>query len=418
MLLVATFALRIALPLTALLGVVAAVALSNAALALHLRRGGALGGRGVFGILAADTVFLTALLLLAGGPSNPFTVQYLVHVALAAMLLGARGAWTVAGLSIAGYAALFLWHVPVPALEQGVADADDPLLAELRTRALFVAFVVSAVLVTHFVGRMASALAARERELAAARDRAARSDRLAAVATLAAGAAHELSTPLGTISVIAGEMAHQAAPGSVLASDAALIRAEVERCRAILDELSFRAGEPVGEAPAQVRVAELLADAVTRTGPDVVRRVRTEAPHGLTWTLPRKAVLQALVSLLRNALEASEHETPVDLNAEVTDDRLRLTVRDRGRGMDAAVLARAGEPYFTTKGPGKGMGLGLFLARSLAEQLGGALHIESAPGVGTTAVLELPRGGSGRAMMHPERGAEGATGAEGVVGAN
>lgn len=390
MLLVATLGLRIALPLPALLAVVALVALSNAVLEVHLRRRGALGGRGVFAVLATDTVFLTALLLLAGGPSNPFTVQYLVHVALAAMLLGARGAWTIASLSIAGYAALFLWHVRVPELEQVAPGPGGALSVELRTRALFAAFALSAVLVTHFVGRMASALSARERELAAARDRAARSDRLAAVATLAAGAAHELATPLGTISVVAGEMAHEAAPGTALAADAALIRAEVERCRAILDQLSFRAGEPVGEAPETVRVAELLGEAVARTGPDARARVVVDAPEALCWTLPRRAVLQALVSLLRNALDASPAGEPVMLVAGASGSRLSLEVRDRGRGMDAAVLARAGEPYFTTKGAGKGMGLGLFLARSLAEQLGGGLRLDSAPGRGTVAVLDLP----------------------------
>jgi two-component system sensor histidine kinase RegB len=383
---IAASALEMALPWGPALAVFVVALAGGVALSLHFLRGGLLGRGAIVAALAFDVLATNLLLYLAGGPANPFSVLHLVHVTLAAVVLGARAAYGLAALATLGYGLLFVDHVPVPMLVRiGEGTISVHLLG------MWVAFALSAALVAHFVGRASEALASRDAELVGARDRAARSERLAAVATLAAGAAHELATPLGTIALVAGELAEQAGPGTPLAADAALLRDEVARCRAILDQLSYRAGEPIGEVPAPMRVGALLDDVASRLPAGDRARVMLRDETATPVALPRVALAQALVSLVRNALEAQPASaSPVEVVARESQGQLWLAIADHGPGMDAELLARVGEPFFTTKGPGRGLGLGLFLARSVAEQLGGRLELDSQVGRGTRVMLSVP----------------------------
>jgi two-component system sensor histidine kinase RegB len=238
------------------------------------------------------------------------------------------------------------------------------------------------------------ALGDRERELALARDRAARQEKLASLATLAAGAAHELATPLSTIALAAKEQARrlEKAGGGPALDDALLIRAQVDRCRQILDQLSADAGDLTGEAAVDVPVGALLAAAQVGLRPRPPIRVELE-PHLAEerCRLPARAVARALRTLLKNGQEASGEAAEVVLHAGIRGGALLVSVTDRGAGMSPEVLARACEPFFTTKPPGSGMGLGLFLARSLVEQLGGRLSLDSRTGEGTSVSVTLPR---------------------------
>ena len=247
--------------------------------------------------------------------------------------------------------------------------------------------------------RLTAALARRDREIAVMRESAARRDRLSAVTTLAAGAAHELATPLTTVAVVAGELQRSVAalPADTrvrLDEDISLIRDEIVRCREILDSIGIGSGSASGEMPQRFTVAELLAEARGRLQPREASRVAATGFDGAPSVfLPRRALVRALLSLLRNALDASPDGEGVTVEADVSREAgsmLTLTVRDRGCGMTPDVLARAGEPFFTTKPPGQGLGLGLFLARNLADQLGGRFTIDSSPARGTTARMILP----------------------------
>jgi two-component system sensor histidine kinase RegB len=222
---------------------------------------------------------------------------------------------------------------------------------------------------------------------------------VAAVTTLAAGAAHELGTPLATIAVASHELeravlalpdAHR--PG--LLDDAGLIRAEVERCRGILARLAADAGQRLGEAPREVRLGDLLDAA--RLGLPALHRPRvrvTLSEREASVTLPQAALLQVIDNLLRNALEAGPG--PVEVTLARSPDGLRIEIRDHAGGMPAEVLARVGEPFFSTKPPGSGLGLGVFIARSLCEQMGGRLKLTSTAGAGTSAVIEIAAGRAG-----------------------
>jgi len=375
-------------PALTLLGV---LVVSNLWLTWRVRAGRTTALMNAAGLLVCvDVLVLSWLLLESGGALNPASVFYLVQIVLAALVLGRRWTWIVASLSVAGYAGLFL----TPTSELRSAQSMHPEIA-VHMNGMWLAFALTALLIAILVTRLAIAVERRDRALEAMRDKTARAARLAGLATLAAGAAHELSTPLATIAVAANELertlaARGAEPG--LQEDARLIRAEIDRCRRVLDDMAGRTGEPSGDAPRRLPLGELLDILVAQLRPDERARVAIDATASVSVLWPPDAIVRALTNLIRNGLQASAAPQPVRLRAELTTgDHVRLTVVDQGIGMSAEDLARAGEPFFTTKPAGAGTGLGLFVTRSSIEQLGGSVSLMSSPGRGTTATVTLPR---------------------------
>lgn len=337
-------------------------------------------------VLVADTALLTLVLHVTGGASNPFTALYFVYITMAAVLLGTRWVVAIFVLSMLGYAALFAAETPHEHHE-----------FESHLRGMWIAFGISAGLIAAFVTRLTRALAKREAELAEERERAGRSAQIAALTSLAAGAAHELGTPIGTIVIAASELERtlkeHGAPEEAL-EDVRLIREEGKRCRAVLDGLSASTGEARGEGFAAMTLGEVAEETLARLSASQRARVKVEGDGAAEVELPPAALSVALANLIRNALDASEQQMQITLRFELDAERVSFRVVDQGRGMNEEQLARACDPFFTTKGEGRGgegMGLGLFLVRALAEQLGGALTIESAPERGTVATLSLPR---------------------------
>jgi len=373
------------LPLPALSLVIALEALTNVALLAAGRRGH-VAEWWSGSVMVLDTILLTALLHLTGGPNNPFSFLYLVQIALAAVILPARWTWALVLLSLLGSGALFLGTGAQPL--DGLSHAEH---MTLHLRGMWVAFGVAASFIVYFLMRVRRDLEVRESDLAAARELAVRQERLASLATLAAGAAHELATPLSTIGLVASELDRQLDAGvsARARDDIRLIRDEVARCRAILDGMAAEAGQAAGELLSAVALGELVGEAIARARRAPPVEMALEAIAGERLRLPRRALTQALQSLLENAQDASPPDASVRVVAGREADRLWLDVIDRGAGMSAAVLSRVGEPFFTTKPPGRGMGLGLFLTRTLVESLGGSLELDSTPGRGTRARLLL-----------------------------
>jgi len=338
-------------------------------------------------LLAMDSLVLTGLLYLSGGPSNPFTAIYLVQVTLAAVVMRGFWAWGLGILSTLGFVLLFFFNVHVHALMQMSHDAG---VFSLHLLGMLAAFAITAAMIATFVGRVSMALRNREAEVLALRDRSARQARLASLATLAAGVAHELGSPLGTIAVAAGELQRAAQglgpAGSLLTEDAVLIRQEVRRCRDILDQMAAPSGSTFGE-DLQPLVWSALEAGLPQEAAQRLRCAFPSQPGGLA---PLKGLTRTLRALVVNALEASPDPSPIDLRAWKEGDLWIIRVEDHGRGMAPEVLARAGEPFFTTKGTGEGMGLGLFLAKTFVEQLGGGLTLTSVPGAGTQVELRWP----------------------------
>jgi len=369
-------------PLRHVVAVVALAAMVNAAIAVGLSRHRSMPPTAIVAALLLDVLLLTELLDLTGGPFNPFAVIYAAHVALAAVTLGRWASWIVGAAAVSAYGTLLYWNT-IEGVEAHHRINDFP--THLFT--MWVTASTVAELAAYFAVQASNAVEAM-------RLRATRSERLASLTTLAAGAAHELSTPLGTIAVAARELERAAASGGslpALMDDARLIRTEVDRCQHILDQMSGRAGGSAADLSETIDLAAAVADARGYLPADRMARVIVEATGDAALVhVSRAGLRQTLSSLLTNALDASTGREPVrvTLHADGAARSARLEVRDRGPGMSPEVLARAGEPFFTTKDAGRGLGLGLFLARVFAERAGGSLSI--AADQGTTVVLELP----------------------------
>lgn len=367
------------------------LALTAASNILLSRIAKALGVRRALGlILALDTVSLTALLALSGGPANPFSILYLVQITLSAMVLSKEWTWALGILSIIGFGLLFPAHVRVSIFE-GHHTTEG---FSIHLTGMWIAFAAGALLITVFIGKVSEALRKREQEVLLLQSQLARHERLASIVTLAAGAAHELGTPLATIAIASRELENRSLKllkDPNVAEEARLIRTEVQRCSRILQQMSARGGEPVGESPTKVKVADFM-EGLRSEFPPSERNVLQilVAEEELEVTLPASATKQVLTALIKNAVDSSSDGQPISITAEIADPRVLFTVVDSGLGMSPETLNRLGEPFFTTKAPGKGMGLGIFLARVFTERLGGNLAFESEKGRGTKAILELP----------------------------
>lgn len=324
--------------------------------------------------LLVDVAMLTALLALGGGASNPFSVVYFVQVVLAAVLLPGPWVALVWTVSVGAYGLLFLL---APGHHHGGFAS--------HLYGMWAAFAAASGALGILVTQLSTQLRRRQEELRLAREREAQAQRLAGLSTLAAGAAHELGTPLGTIALVASEL-HRELPDNaseMLREDIQLIREQVDRCRRILDSMSVDAGDAVGETAQAFTSQELASQLEAHLSPERQRRLQLEGEA--RWVVPVQALTQAVENLVQNAFDAS----PEDASVKLRMNNAAIVVSDRGSGMNEATRTRAIEPFFTTKEPGQGMGLGLFLVNATAEALGGALSFSPRPGGGTIATLDL-----------------------------
>ncbi|MCB9740754.1 MAG: HAMP domain-containing histidine kinase [Deltaproteobacteria bacterium] len=346
--------------------------------------------------LGLDVGLFTLALLATGGAYNPFSLLYLVLVVAAVQATRGWRAWALTLWTVVAFAVLFgvqSWELQVP--PQTHAEH-----VSFHLRGMWLAAGAAAAFIAWFVGVQRAEQAALAAALEHERTARGRAERLASLATLAAGAAHEMATPLGTIAVVAAELDAVLAEADVdldaAREDARLITAEVQRCRDVLDRMAVDAGAARGEAPVAATAEALVAAVRERLRPGAA--LRTEVAAGLpTLQLPLGSVATAVAGLCDNAVRASAEATePAALGIAATDGVAEgaggwvITVRDRGPGIEAATLARIGEPFFSTRPHGEGMGLGVFLAREVARRLGGALHLQSEPGAGVAATMTLP----------------------------
>lgn len=387
-LLVVQFRFGFELPLDAAMAVVGVSVVLNLVLTLF-RPAALLGERGVRALLGWDTLQLGALLYLTGGLTNPFAVLLVAPIAIAATILGQRSTLILSALCTAVATLVAIWHQPLPWPERG---GELPLL--------YVAGVWTALLTaTVFIALYASAVAAESRQiqdaLTATQLALAREQRLAAVGSLAAAAAHELGTPLGTITVVVREIAREIGADSPLAEDMRVLLAETERCRQILTRLAQRpeadSGGPIEVPP----VSELTRRAAVSHEHGRVQLAFSSAGEGAE---PRvraaPELVQGLATLIENAAQFARRT--VQVNTAWGPEAVELTIADDGPGFAPGVLDRLGEPYLSVRtrdqgGQGLHMGLGVFIASTLLERTGAELSFANRPQGGALVQVRWPR---------------------------
>ena len=341
-------------------------------------------------LMMLDLVTLTAMLYFSGGAENPFSFFYFVNLAVGGVMIRPRSAWWLTALAIAGYAFLLHYYVPI----KGFAPR-SPQEANLQIVGQMLAFATCASVVTYYVTQTAGELQQRELQLRQNQAEQAASQRLEGLTTLAAGAAHELATPLSTIDVIVRELSRHLddvqKPESV-DDDLKLIDDELARCKQILQRMRAAAGDSMAQRWDRTTVGDLIDTILDgiRDPHRVDVQDGPEAVESQTLWLPQEAVAQAIRNLIHNGLDASGPNGRVRVEARLIADRIQILVTDSGEGMTGEVLDRAGDPFFTTKEPGRGIGLGLFLTRNVVSQLGGEIDFQSQPGKGTRALVRLP----------------------------
>jgi two-component system, sensor histidine kinase RegB len=378
---VCVFLLQLDINISAIAWIIFATVVSNIALELWWRWGKP-PGLSVPCTIGLDVILLTGLLYYSGGSSNPFAVLYVVHVVMAVVALGPKWTWAIAAESAVGYGLITAVHEPLGVLKPWIVQVGN-----------WSGVVLVSLLIAYYVGQISQSLRRREAELAVIRERSARMEMLASLTTLAAGAAHELGTPLGTIAIVSKEIELFLDTKDELkpwADDARLIRKEVDRCRNILERMRVDVSDELRLRPAQLSIAEFVRFIEEDLSPHEWAKVRVSGASEEIVRVPSRAMRQALNVLLRNALEVSPEGEVVELRISRDTNMLTFEVEDHGEGMDEETARRAGEPFFTTKPVGKGMGLGLFLVRMVAEQTKGQFSLDSRRGVGTRTRLSLP----------------------------
>ncbi|MDS4076885.1 MAG: ATP-binding protein [Candidatus Accumulibacter sp.] len=412
--------LRMPLPVLPMAAIIASLALANLLSRWWLTQRGAVGESGIFGQLAIDTLAFGLLLYFAGGSANPFVSLLLMPPMLAAAMLPTRQAWAMALLALLTYSVLLLWNLPLPAPQRDLAALDE-LLARvsgdgaehalhgnsfaLHVLGMWLNFVISLAVVALLLTRLASTLKRRERELAAAREAALHDEQILALGTLAAGAAHQLGTPLATMAVVLGELEHTHADDEALQQDLSLLRGQVDRCKQTLSQILASAGQTRGEA-----LHSLAIDAYLRQLLDdwQLIRPRTAVDARLDGVSPAPTLVadgtlaQALLNLLDNAADAhGEQSSALIFTAEWSDDQCQIEILDRGPGLQAAAVTLLGEAFFTTRSASEnasatagGVGIGLFLSNATIQRFGGRVELfnrDATAGACTRVTLPLNR---------------------------
>jgi two-component system sensor histidine kinase RegB len=330
--------------------------------------------------IAFDLLQLGGLLALTGGLQNPFSLLLLAPVSVSATTLPQRAAYLIALLAAVIASVLSVWHLPLP-----WDPRERIVFNRIYVIGIWVSIICGVVFISAYTNRVAhdarqiaDALAATELALS-------RKEQLSALDGLAAAAAHELGTPLSTIALAAKEMRADAPAGSDLASDVELIIGQAARCRAILAKLR-NLGSDGGDPFAAVPITDLLAEVA-----------RPHESHGkaILFYYERSAgpppvfvrsvgLLYGLGNLIENAADFAR--TKVKIEAAWDREAISVTVTDDGPGFAPELIARLGEPYLTSRprdpqGPDAskpgGLGLGVFIAKTLLERTGGRLAFQN-----------------------------------------
>ena len=378
--------MHLAIPLLPLLVGIGALAIFSVFAAWRLNQPAPMREWEAIMHVAADTLVLGYLLYFTGGASNPFIMLLLVPIALSAAALSVPAVMAVACLAGVAYLMLLVWYVPLPEPSQ---DAFIGGIA-LYIAGMGVNFVISALLLGFFINTLARNLRSQQMEIQRVRERALRDEGILAIATQAAGAAHELNTPLSTMRTLLPELQREHASDLALSEDLDLLKGQVDRCRTILREMVACGKAQLSQEPERLTVARFVQGCLERfqlLRPEAELQLDIPEETNLIVLRTPPGLRHALINLLNNAVDASElnESNAVSLSIGHREGWLELIVRDHGPGFDEdAELAQLGLSQKLT-----GLGIGLALAEATAERLDGELIADNYND-GAQVCLRLP----------------------------
>ncbi len=395
------FVMHVEIPLLPVATIIIFEVVINLYLHLRHRRNSPVSNQTILLILLIDTVFLTELLHITGGAMNPFVFLYLIHLVSGAIILREKCSWLITAITIICYSLLFYFPpafiTELSTLEVFEASTElqriDSFTGsfQLHMKGMGAAFIVTSLFVVFFVSKTQKALTEHRLRIQSWEKERERNERMAILATFAAGAAHELATPLSTVAVVACEMIHtleKHGENRELLDDARLIRGQVADCKEILYQMTAGAGEHLGEEVREFSIQQVVNQILQDIREEERNRLLVYIePHNLMLTMPFRSLCRTIKGLVKNGFEASSSDEDVVMRWFTTQEFLRVEVQDRGAGIKKQMETQVSEPFFSTKE--SGLGLGLFLAKSMAEQFGGGLVIESLVEHGTRVTLTL-----------------------------
>ena len=337
--------------------------------------------------LLVDVIGWTCLMYFTGGANNPFVSYYIVPLVIAAAVLPWRYTWLIAGASMAAYSLLLYVYVPFPLFTPHAGMHHGGGSANVHILGMWFNFLFSAALITYFVVRMAAILRRQEALAVKQREDQLRNDQIMAVASLAAGTAHELGTPLSTMTVLVDEMLADDSLPEQARQDCLMLRDKVAECRNTLAALSRTAEIGSVEETRIQPVGEFAQDVLAQWA---VRRPGVPYRFDCTGASPAiefdPTLAQAVENLLNNAADSGSEEVAVSVNW--TAQHARIQIRDWGPGLPPAVMENLGKPVLHADR--NGLGIGLMLTQASVERCGGNITLRNQADGGVLATLELP----------------------------
>jgi len=367
---------------------IAALATVNFFSWLRLRSAKPVSDAELFAQLCVDVLTLSVLLYYSGGSTNPFVSLYLLPLVIAAAALPGRYTWGMAGLTSACYSLLMFYYVQLPHNHQH----EGANAFNAHVVGMWLGFVFSTVVVVLFVVQMAQAVRRRDEMLTRVREEILRNERIVALGTQAAGAAHELGTPLSTMAVVIGELQHDTEALPVWRDALVILNEQVRGCKRILDKILANAqiSGTTALQPADQLMAEVL-DEWQLLRPAAQYEYHSDGALPAPLISVDATLRAALMNLLNNAADAapaSDAPQSIEIRTHWNATRFTLEIHDHGKGLSKEAELKAGSAFFTTKS--EGHGLGLFLANATIERMGGKVRLFNREQGGATTEIILP----------------------------
>ena len=364
------FVLEYQMPLLSCIGLVLMSVAVNIGLWLYYPSNYRLSPKFASAYLLYDLLQLTALLFMTGGLANPFIVMILAPVTVSATVLTARATLLLVGMSCAVISLLAYFHMPLPWKGEPPNFPEIYLLGVWAALMLGLAFISAYVWrISHEGRRMTAASTALQQVLA-------REHRLSALDGLAAAAAHQLGTPLGTIGLIAKELQSSPLVDSELAEDLQSLLTETKRCKEILSSLTTQSNQ--GDTIfSRMSLSALIQEAIDEAGghnKDISVKIEPE-DISEPYVIRQPEIIYGLGNLIENAGEFAINSVAV--TSRIKAQSIEICVSDDGPGFAYDILPRLGEPWLTSRPASgdmtaqSGMGLGFFIAKTLLERTGG-----------------------------------------------